>query len=144
MVRIRWTTLLLALVLPLPARAGEIALAFGDAPDASDGFRIERRAQEDRRFVPIALVGPGATDFVDRGLPAGSAYCYRVRSLTGGDGAAWSPEVCAQAQEPPPLAEESAPGTVAAAAPAEPEAPPPARERRIRTSGGWLQVLDSY
>jgi hypothetical protein len=144
MARTRWTTLLLALALPLPARAGEIALSFGDAPNAADGFRIERRAEEDRRFVPIALVGPGATDFVDRGLPAGSAYCYRVHPLTAGGGAAWSPEVCAQAEEPPPLAEEAAPGTVAAAAPGDPAALPPARERRIRTSGGWLQVLESY
>jgi hypothetical protein len=151
-----------------PAGAGEVALSFGDAPGgATGGFRIERREAGAKRFEVIALVGPGVADFVDRGLPAGASYCYRVRALAAEAESAWSPEVCAAAQEPEPLPEpagtaavgakegpaeasaETPPGEEQAAAgegtPGQGEAPAaPGSEpgRRIRTSGGWLQVLD--
>jgi len=148
---------------PVPARAAEVALSFGDAPGGSaGGFRIERRKAGAPRFEVIALVGPGVADFVDRGLPAGATYCYRVRASAAEAASAWSPEVCAEAQEevPPPEAAASggpAPAEGAAGAAAgegeaappvagasEAAAPAPGSEpgRRIRTSGGWLQVLD--
>jgi hypothetical protein len=140
----------------LPARGAEVALSFADAPGgATAGFRIERREAGARRFEALALVGPGVADFVDRGLPAGRSYCYRVRALAAEPASAWSPEVCADAKEAPP---EPAPGGAApgeaqaagAAAAGEPgsepaavtTAPPSPEPRRIRTSGGWLQVLD--
>ena len=154
-----WGVGLAALALaPLPARAAEVALSFGDAPGgATGGFRIERREAGARGFEVIALVGPGVADFVDRGLPAGTTYCYRVRALAADPSSSWSPEVCAEAQDvtPPPEAtagEEGAPGAPSeqAGTPApgagasEMPSPPPGSEpgRRIRTSGGWLQVLD--
>jgi hypothetical protein len=161
---------LLAAALAAPAGAAEVALSFGDAPGgATGGFRIERREAGAKRFEVIALVGPGVADFVDRGLPTGASYCYRVRALAAEAESAWSPEVCAAAQEPEPLeepagtaavgakegsAEAEAPaGTTgegrAGAAPegapgpgAAPAAPGSEPGRRIRTSGGWLQVLD--
>ena len=198
-------------IAPPAASAGEITLAFGDAPGgASGGFRIERREAGAQRFEALALVGPGVPDFVDRGLPVGVTYCYRVRALAAEGEAAWSPEVCTVAEEAPALAEgpggaegpavsaegatpelaaegataepaaegaeepaaaepgaavaakpaaqEAAPGEPAAAQPVaeepagqeaatpasvEPDAGAPApKPRRIRTSGGWLQVLD--
>lgn len=148
------TTVWLALLsVPLGASAAEIALSFGDAPGgASGGFRIERREAGAHRFEAIALVGPGVPDFVDRGLPEGATYCYRVRALAAEGPSAWSPEVCTVAEEEEPLvaegpasgsetsteaASESAPASVASPPTAAPAAP-----RRIRTSGGWLQVLD--
>ncbi|HVH07081.1 MAG TPA: hypothetical protein VNE71_13880 [Myxococcota bacterium] len=145
--------LLAGVLLPLAAAGGEVALSFGDAPGgATRGFRIERRAAGAVRFEPVALVGPGVAEFVDRGLPDGNRYCYRVRSLM--DGApAWSPEVCAVAEPeaadepaPPPPPSVAAPeASRAEPSEAPPEAPPssaPSPPRRIRTSGGWLQVLD--
>jgi hypothetical protein len=146
--------LLAGLAIPVVAEGGEIALSFGDAPGgAARGFRIERRAAGDLDFAPVALVGPGVSDFVDRDLPDGSRYCYRVRSLLE-TAATWSPEVCAVAETasaepepaPAPVGEAPAPALAtedAAAEPATEPAPPgEAPPRRIRTSGGWLQVLD--
>ena len=172
--------LLAGVLLPLAAAGGEVALSFGDAPGgAARGFRIERRAAAAVKFEPVALVGPGVSEFVDRGLPDGDHYCYRVRSLMP-EAATWSPEVCAVAEPetaepeptPPSVAgseekapsgakpEETAPSgaapeekTPSVAAPEASQAAPPAETappssaapnppRRIRTSGGWLQVLD--
>jgi hypothetical protein len=137
----------------LPAAAAEVALSFAEAPGGvASGFRIERREAGSERFAPIALVGPGVAEFVDRGLPKDARYCYRARALHSRDPAAWSPEVCAAAEDPapaPPPAESAPPGG------SEPSAAPPAPEpgalsteeapagaTRIRTTGGWLQVLD--
>jgi hypothetical protein len=158
--------LLAGVLLPLAAAGGEVALSFGDAPGgAARGFRIERRAAGAVHFEPVALVGPGVAEFVDRGLPDGNRYCYRVRSLMR-EAASWSPEVCAVAEpaapepepapivaepgEPAPTPSVAAPEASQAAPPAEPSSadrpePPsaaPNAPRRIRTSGGWLQVLD--
>jgi hypothetical protein len=154
--------LLAGVLLPLAAAGGEVALSFGDAPGgAARGFRIERRAAGAVKFEPVALVGPGVSEFVDRGLPDGNRYCYRVRSLMP-EAATWSPEVCAVAEpaaaepelapnvaqpaEPAPMPsvaapEASEPSPAAETTPAPPSAAPNA-PRRIRTSGGWLQVLD--
>lgn len=189
---------------PLAAGAADITLSFGDAPGGiSSGFRIERRESDAKRFEALALVGPGVPEFVDRGLPGGTRYCYRVRALGTKGESAWSPEVCtvaedeaaaqvsetaaaesptdvgaaeraaaepgsagpgaAEAGEARPAATEPA----AVASPAEPvgeetapaesesaktpsgepsvAAPAPggtSEPRRIRASGGWLQVLD--
>jgi hypothetical protein len=156
--------LLAGVLLPLAAAGAEVALSFGDAPGgASRGFRIERRAAGAVKFEPVALVGPGVAEFVDRGLPDGNRYCYRVRSLMP-EAATWSPEVCAVAEpaepepeptpnvakpgEPAPTPSVAAPEASQAAPPETPaaETPPqsaaPNAPRRIRTSGGWLQVLD--
>jgi hypothetical protein len=156
-------------ITPLAAAAGEITLFFGDAPGgAGSGFRIERREADAKRFQPLAVVGPGTPDFVDRGLPAGVTYCYRVRALGSQGDAAWSPEVCTAAEEEPAVAEGPAPATAGEGAGGEEAAPAPSgsetaaqpapaggeaagtaatgapaeEPRRIRTSGGWLQVLD--
>jgi hypothetical protein len=154
--------------IPVVAEGGEVTLSFGDAPGgASHGFRIERRASGAEGFAAVALVGPGVSEFVDRGLPDGKRYCYRVRSLLA-SASEWSPEVCAvaepegaaapapppptgaseaPAEAAPPIAEpapEPEPQPAAEGAPAESATgePAPAEPRRIRTSGGWLQVLD--
>lgn len=125
------------------AAGGEIALSFGDAPGgAAFGFRVERRAAGDPAFHPIALLGSGVAEFVDRGLPDGATYCYRVRALAAGQASPWSPDVCAvaRAEKPSPGVDPptASPPPVGEAG-AEPTPPP---SRRIRTSGGWLQVLD--
>lgn len=182
---------------PLAAGAADITLSFGDAPGGvASGFRIERREADAKRFEALALVGPGVPEFVDRGLPGGTRYCYRVRALAAQGEPAWSPEVCTVAEDEPAAAPGPASETAAAeagaaepaaaeAAPAEPAATEPEREaaavaetaepasaeaetaetapaqasagepsvaapapggpsepRRIRASGGWLQVLD--
>jgi hypothetical protein len=130
-----------------PAGAAEVALAFDDAPGGpAKGFRIERRAAGARKFEPLALVGPGVVQFVDRSAGAGQLLCYRVRPLASRSQQDWSTEVCAQARE----------GTAAAAAPEATGAPAvgganaDAAEaagttpggRRVRAGGGWLQVLE--
>jgi hypothetical protein len=145
---------------PLAASGAEVALTFAEAPGGvGAGFRIERREADSARFAPIALVGPGVAEFVDRGLPKGATYCYRVRSLARQETAGWSPEVCAFAEDPAPASPEvggaqteggaQVSGEEAAAA-AQPPPGEPAAEgaasageaSRIRTTGGWLQVLD--
>jgi hypothetical protein len=142
-----------------PAGAAEVALAFDDAPGGpATGFRIERRAAGARKFEPLALVGPGVVQFVDRSAGAGQLLCYRVRPLASRSQQDWSTEVCAEAREgTSALAAPAATG-----APAEPEASgaaaggganadaaaadtapgATAAGRRVRAGGGWLQVLE--
>lgn len=139
-----------------PAAAAEVALSFADAPGGPGaGFRIERRAAGAKRFEPLALVGPGVVEFVDRSAPAGRLLCYRVRPLASRAAADWSSEVCARAVAParpaaaavadaaPGPEGEATPGPGGEAAKAPPAvssgAPP---ERRVRAGGGWLQVLE--
>jgi hypothetical protein len=153
----------LALCAATPAGAAEVSLSFREAPGGhAAGFRVERRAPGARKFEPLALVGPGVLEFVDRSARAGELLCYRVRPLASRSAADWSTEVCAEAREPAPgagaAASAGAPGssgaaasgTAAAPAPAtgtasgEPGAPAsqPTGERRVRAGGGWLQVLE--
>ena len=139
---------LAALAAAAPARAAEIALSFHDAPGGSaSGFRIERRAAGGKTFTPIALVGPGVVEFVDRSAGTGQLLCYRVRALASRSASDWSTEVCASAREPaPPVAPEAATGVgagEAAGAGGEAAAASSApQERRVRAGGGWLQVLE--
>jgi hypothetical protein len=153
-----------------------VALSFSEAPGGlAAGFRIERRESASERYAPIALVGPGVSGFVDRGLPRAATYCYRVRSLAAQDPAGWSPEVCAVAEDPTSATPEAGSAEAGGSTPAEGAAdrgspppgdaggvavgaepapsgstpgegatgaPPPVEGSRIRTSGGWLQVLD--
>jgi hypothetical protein len=114
-------------------------LAFEGAPGGTaNGFRIERREVGAKGFEPLALVGPGVGQFVDRSAAAGQLLCYRVRSLASRASGDWSMEVCAAASDGPP-------GTAAGAAADGGEAPAPSPGpgvRRVRAGGGWLQVLE--
>jgi len=146
--------LALAAAAGAPAGAAEVALAFEDAPGgAASGFRIERRAAGGKRFEPLALVGPGVVQFVDRSAGAGQLLCYRVRSLASRSSSDWSTEVCASAREGPaaapgpategPAADGGVADDTAAGGAAVAAAPSPAPEaRRVRAGGGWLQVLE--
>lgn len=136
--------LALAAAASAPAAAAEVALAFEDAPGgASSGFRIERRAAGGKQFEPLALVGPGVVEFVDRSAGAGQLLCYRVRSLASRSSRDWSTEVCASAREGPAAAAGPAADGAAADGGAEAAAPSPVPEaRRVRAGGGWLQVLE--
>lgn len=139
----------------LPAGAAEVALSFRDAPGgAASGFRIERRAAGAKRFEPLALVGPGVVEFVDRSASPDALLCYRVRPLASRQADDWSSEVCARPTQPGAHGAGPSPGPAAdesgAARPApgeggagnEPAAAAPEAPRRVRAGGGWLQVLE--
>jgi hypothetical protein len=131
-----------------PAAAAEVSLSFRDAPGGhAAGFRIERRAAGARKFEPLALVGPGVLEFVDRSARTGQLLCYRVRPLTSRSDADWSTEVCAEARESTGAAAAAAgpstgPAPSTGAAPAAGEAAQAGEARRVRAGGGWLQVLE--
>lgn len=132
---------------PAAAPAAEVALSFEGAPGGAEaGFRIERRAVGAAAFEPLALVGPGVVEFVDRSVEAGALLCYRVRPLASRSPGDWSTEVCAEAREPGSPGSEA--GAVPGAPPAGAEPPAAAVEpaqpepRRVRAGGGWLQVLE--
>jgi hypothetical protein len=135
---------LAAVAAAAPARAAEIALSFHDAPGGSaSGFRIERRAAGGKTFTPIALVGPGVVEFVDRSAGTGQLLCYRVRALASRSASDWSTEVCASAREPAPaVASGVGAGEAAGAGGEAAAATSAAQERRVRAGGGWLQVLE--
>ena len=143
-----------------PAGAAEVALAFDDAPGGpATGFRIERRAAGARKFEPLALVGPGVVQFVDRSAGAGQLLCYRVRPLASrlaaglvdrglrggprGDPAPAAPAATGAPAEPEASGAAAVGGANADAAAAADTAPgATAAGRRVRAGGGWLQVLE--
>lgn len=78
-----------------------IELTWIDHSDIEEGFRVERREEEDP-FSPIAVVGRNVTAYTDagpqsQGLDAGTTYCYRVRAWNWVGDSDYSNEACAEA-----------------------------------------------
>lgn len=74
----------------------QIDLSWTDASNNETGFEIERRLMPDGAFTFLAYLPPGTTSYADTGLPADTAYTYRVRAVNDTDPSAYSsvtPEV---------------------------------------------------
>ncbi|MCI0690806.1 phytase [candidate division KSB1 bacterium] len=73
-----------------------IELAWNNASDNEDGFKIERRTTG--AFAEIATLGPNTTGFSDNGLAAGTTYTYRVRAFNSAGNSGYSNEASATPQ----------------------------------------------
>ncbi len=58
----------------------EIDLTWDDNSSDELGFKIERRFDDEARYIQVATVGANVTAYEDTGLEAGQAYTYRVRA----------------------------------------------------------------
>lgn len=82
------------LLIPSYAAAAQIAIAWSDNALNEDGFAIERRVQSGGTFTQLVLVGPNAAAYIDSGVVAGTAYCYRVRAYNTVGASGYSNEAC--------------------------------------------------
>ncbi len=69
-----------------------INLSWTDASINENGFELERRLMPAGAFAFVAFLPPGSTAYSDTGLPAGTAYTYRVRAVNDTDPSAYSGE----------------------------------------------------
>lgn len=76
------------------AQAAQLAVSWVDNSGDEDGFLVERRGQAAGAFQPVATLGPNAVAFLDTGVAAGTAYCYRVRAFNLAGPSAYSSEGC--------------------------------------------------
>jgi hypothetical protein len=79
----------------------EIALTWTDASANETGFRVERR-QGAGAWGLVATLAAGTTAWTDTGLPASTAYTYRVQAFNGTGSSGWSNEATASTSTPPP------------------------------------------
>lgn len=76
------------------AQAAQLAVSWVDNSGDEDGFLVERRGQAAGAFQPVATLGPNAVAFLDTGVAAGTAYCYRVRAFNLAGPSTYSSEGC--------------------------------------------------
>jgi hypothetical protein len=74
--------------------AAKVELAWTDTSTNESGFKIERRVDATGSFAQVAIVGPDAESYADRGLAAGVLYCYRVRAFNAGGDSGYTNEAC--------------------------------------------------
>ena len=60
------------------ASSTEVRLAWADASNNEDGFRVERSTDGGATFAQVAVLGANATAYADTGLSADRSYAYRV------------------------------------------------------------------
>ena len=84
-------------VIPASADAAQLAMAWSDNSVDEDGFLVERRPAAGGSFVQIAALGPNAVAYLDGGVAAGAAYCYRVRAFNAVGPSAYTNEACGTA-----------------------------------------------
>jgi hypothetical protein len=84
----------------------EIDLAWPQSPTPVSGWQVQRVTSAAGAYALIASLAATATSYADAGLPASSAYCFRVRSwLTTRKGTSYSTyngPACATTFTPPP------------------------------------------
>ncbi len=93
--------LLLAVVwgaaIPRAAQAAQLGLSWTDNATDETGYLVERRDGASATFAQIASLPANATAYLDPALPAGSAYCYRVRAFNAIGPSAYTNEACGTA-----------------------------------------------
>lgn len=101
-------TLLPALLLALAgsaamaqaAQAAQLGLSWTDNATDETGYLVERRDGASATFAQIASLPANATAYLDPALPAGSAFCYRVRAFNAIGPSAYTNEACGTAGGP--------------------------------------------
>jgi titin len=63
------------------AQAAQLGLSWTDNATDETGYLVERRDGASATFAQIASLPANATAYLDPALPAGSAFCYRVRAF---------------------------------------------------------------
>ena len=63
------------------ASSSAINLHWTDNSAVETGFEVQRSPANQSKFVKIAQTAANATTYPDTGLPAATAYKYRVRAL---------------------------------------------------------------
>lgn len=83
--------------MPQAAQAAQLGLSWTDNATDETGYLVERRDGASATFAQIASLPANATAYLDPALPAGSAYCYRVRAFNAIGPSAYTNEACGTA-----------------------------------------------
>lgn len=70
--------------------AGEVALAWTDASSDETSFLAQRATSPDGPWVSLPSVPPNQSAALDRGLPGGTVYHYRLRAENAAGASAWT------------------------------------------------------
>jgi hypothetical protein len=79
---------------PSMSDAAQLTLSWVDNSGGQATFGIERKTGTTGTFAEIAQQSAGVASYVDTGVTAGTAYCYRVRAFNGAGTSAYSNEAC--------------------------------------------------
>lgn len=82
---------------PGVAQAAQLGLSWSDNATDETGYLVERRDGASPTFTQIASLPANAAAYLDSSLPAGSAYCYRVRAFNAIGPSAYTNEACGTA-----------------------------------------------
>ena len=85
------------LLFAMPASAGVVAISWTDYSVDEEGFTIERRVEHSPTFVTVATQPENTIAYLDRGVPSGAVYCYRVRAFNAMGPSAYTNESCSTA-----------------------------------------------
>lgn len=85
------------------AAAATLAMSWTDNASDEDGFTVERRDGAGGSFQVVATLGPDVSAYVDSGVTAGGAYCYRVRAFNLAGPSAYTNEACGTASGTMPV-----------------------------------------
>lgn len=85
------------LLCAVPASAGVVAISWTDYSVDEAGFTVERRAQHSPDFVTIATEPENTVAYLDRSVPSGGVYCYRVRAFNAMGSSEYTNETCGTA-----------------------------------------------
>lgn len=83
--------------MPATAQAAQLGLSWTDNATDETGYLVERRDGASATFTQIASLPANASAYLDPSLPAGSAYCYRVRAFNAIGPSAYTNEACGTA-----------------------------------------------
>lgn len=75
--------------------SSHVRLAWNVLSSNESGFKLERKTAEAANYSEIAALPAGTPVFVDSGLPADTAFFYRIRSTNEAGGSAYSAEASA-------------------------------------------------
>ncbi len=80
------------------ARQAELVidLSWTDNSDNEDGFKIERKSQDETEFTEVATVGGGTVAHADTGLLTSTTYTYRVSATNRAGDSAYSNQASAR------------------------------------------------
>jgi len=81
----------------------QINLTWADNANNETGFKLERKTGAGGTYAQIATSATNATAFSNTGLAASTTYFYRIRATNAAGDSAFSNEVSATTQSPPPV-----------------------------------------
>jgi fibronectin type 3 domain-containing protein len=79
---------------PSMSDAAQLTLTWVDNSGGQAAFSIERKTGSTGSYAEIAQQSVGVVSYVDTGVTAGTAYCYRLRAFNGAGTSPYSNEAC--------------------------------------------------